>query len=323
MGCFKLNPYPDKQVKKNLVVLQKEDRENFLFSSKKSLRPYNYAFNDPIYWNDPNGDCPLCDWVDDNFDNLWSDTPSNGGGAWLDGVISFYTFDELFREEKEAVRGELETYTYFNNDRWVTRKHRKVTYVPKWVLKDNTLLGKPSSASSGNGNSFDKFGNHKGLTASLEGGDWLDDQNGSRPDDDGYLTIDEIYKHFRTGNGKSLHTTLDQIDLSKIKASDFPEGIGSIKAFNLLGNKRSNINEGMVFGNIELQLINENTVQVHRRDGGGLPFDVYDFDVKTPWNENNYQRNILTIIGGIVHGQGIGNTKPFIIWIYGTAKIRK
>ena len=31
-----------------------------LASSFGSITPYNYAFNDPVALNDPNGDCPSC-----------------------------------------------------------------------------------------------------------------------------------------------------------------------------------------------------------------------------------------------------------------------
>jgi len=48
MGCFKLYPQTGKSHKKNLVVLQKEDREIFLFSSKSSVRAYQYHLKDHL-----------------------------------------------------------------------------------------------------------------------------------------------------------------------------------------------------------------------------------------------------------------------------------
>jgi hypothetical protein len=135
-------------------------------------------------------------------------------------------------------------------------------------------------------------------------------------------TFGEAYDNFRNGNGRSLHTTLDQLDLSGIKASDFKKGVGSVQAFNLLGDARANVNQGLVFGQIDLKLINENTVQVYSREHGGLPLDVYDFDLKL-WTADTYKRDLETIGAGMLHGQGIGNTNSFIIWIYGTSQIGK
>ena len=140
-----------------------------------------------------------------------------------------------------------------------------------------------------------------------------------RPDDDRYLTFGEAWDWYRNGNGQSLHVDLNKLDLSGIKASDFPKGVGSVKAFNLLGGHRSNTNEGLVYGNVELKLINDNTVEVYRRDSYGLPIDVYDFDMKD-WNSRTFKRNVETFGGWVVHG---GSGTPFIIWMYGQGKIGK
>lgn len=138
-----------------------------------------------------------------------------------------------------------------------------------------------------------------------------------RPDSDGYLTFLEARDWWLNGNGQSLHVYLNKLDLSSIKASDFDKGIGSVKSFNLLCAYRSNSNEGLVYGNIELKLINSNTVQVYRRESYGLPMDVYDFDSKT-WSTGTFLRNLQTFGGWVVNG---GSGTPYIIWIYGQSKI--
>ena len=158
----------------------------------------------------------------------------------------------------------------------------------------------------------------KGENLEVSGVDQTSGGSG-RPDDDRYLTFGEAWDWYRNGNGQSLHVDLNKLDLSGIKASDFPKGVGSVKAFNLLGGHRSNTNEGLVYGNVELKLINDNTVEVYRRDSYGLPIDVYDFDMKD-WNSRTFKRNVETFGGWVVHG---GSGTPFIIWMYGQGKIGK
>jgi RHS repeat-associated protein len=52
-------------------------------SKYSSLTPYNYAFNDPVYWNDPFGADPINSW--DDFwrvvQTLWDNTPMDPGGG--------------------------------------------------------------------------------------------------------------------------------------------------------------------------------------------------------------------------------------------------
>lgn len=128
----------------------------------------------------------------------------------------------------------------------------------------------------------------------------------------------EARNHYLKGKGSSLHVFLKNIDLSKIRASDFEEGVGQTKSFNLANKYYSSFNDALVYGSIELKLINPNTVVVSRQESYGLPMDVYDFDLK-PWNAKTLIRNVETIGGWVVNGGNIG--RPYIIWIYGEAKI--
>jgi hypothetical protein len=48
--------------------------------SYSSLTPYNYSFNDPVYWNDPNGDCPDCQYQ--RSDDTWWVAPRGTRGKY-------------------------------------------------------------------------------------------------------------------------------------------------------------------------------------------------------------------------------------------------
>jgi len=55
-----------------------------LAGSFSNLTPYNYAFNDPVALNDPNGDCPSCDFWEAVFAKL-EDLGSSGSSTWTPG----------------------------------------------------------------------------------------------------------------------------------------------------------------------------------------------------------------------------------------------
>jgi len=129
-----------------------------------------------------------------------------------------------------------------------------------------------------------------------------------RPDFDGYLTLKEANYWYRNGNGQSLTVDLNKIDLSGIHTEDFPDGVGSTKSFNLLIHSGS-YNDGMVYGNITLKLYPNNMVRA-------FP-DVYDFDMH-PWiNPLNWPRNVETIFGSWLAGDG----NPYTINFRGSAYI--
>jgi RHS repeat-associated protein len=125
-----------------------------------------------------------------------------------------------------------------------------------------------------------------------------------RPDYDGYLTLEDANEWYRSGNGQSLYTSLEKIDLSGIYS--LGEGfVGQEKAFNLLLNS-NNLNDALVYGTITLKRYPNNTVRAYN--------DQYDF-IPNDWNNPlNYIRNLSTLGGQIVAGVGI----PYDINIYGS-----
>ena len=131
---------------------------------------------------------------------------------------------------------------------------------------------------------------------------------GGRPDADGYLTLSEANDWYRNGGGQALNVDLNKINLSGIRAVDFPNGVGSKKSFNLLIHS-SSVNDGLVYGSITLRLYENNTVRAFS--------DVYDFDMKSWGNPLNWPRNVETIIGSKYAGQGT----PYTINFNGSAQI--
>lgn len=130
----------------------------------------------------------------------------------------------------------------------------------------------------------------------------------SRPDYDGYLTLEEANDWYKNGKGEALYVDLDQIDLSNIYSLG-DEFIEQKKTFNLI-TASGNLNDGLVYGNITLKRYPGDRVRAYA--------DTYDFDMKS-WNSiNNIGRNICTIIGDIFAGSG----KKFEIIFYGSKKLK-
>lgn len=130
----------------------------------------------------------------------------------------------------------------------------------------------------------------------------------NRPDWDGYLTLDEANDWYHNGNGQPLYTDLKKIDLSFIFSLG-DQYVDQEKTFNLLFDSAS-LNDGLVYGNITLKRYPNDCVRAFH--------DKYDFDIK-PWRLSTFVRNIQTMIGRIVAGNGI----PYEIRIYGTAKLKR
>ena len=129
----------------------------------------------------------------------------------------------------------------------------------------------------------------------------------TRPDYDGYLTLDEANEWYRTGNGQPLFTDLSKIDLSGIYSLG-ENYVGEKGSYNLLLNSYS-LNDGLVYGNITLKRYSDHQVRAYA--------DEYNFEMHNGWNPLNWPRNAETLIGRKYAGEG----QKFEINLYGSKKL--
>lgn len=129
----------------------------------------------------------------------------------------------------------------------------------------------------------------------------------TRPDWDGYLTLDEANEWYRNGNGQPLFTDLSKIDLSGIYSLG-ESYVGQVKTFNLLLNSGS-INDGLVYGQVTLKRYPNHSVRAYA--------DEYNFEMHNGWNPLNWPRNAQTVIGGAYAGDG----KKYEINMYGSQQL--
>ena len=130
----------------------------------------------------------------------------------------------------------------------------------------------------------------------------------SRPDWDGYLTLDEANEWYRNGNGQPLYVSLEKINLDGL-VSLGEDYVGKKYTFNLLYGASLKAADGLVYGNLTFKRYPNHTCRAYA--------DTYDFDYKSNKNPANWIRNIETFIGKIHAGEG----KGYQINIYGSKKI--
>lgn len=131
----------------------------------------------------------------------------------------------------------------------------------------------------------------------------------NRPDWDGYLTLDEANDWYRNGNGQTLFTDLRKIDLSGFRSLGESK-VGKEYQYNLLVTSGSK-DDRLVYGTV--------TFVRKSNDGVRAYADEYDFRMQPWWNPLNWGRNIETLIGRQVAGQG----KSYLIYFYGTATLKR
>jgi len=127
---------------------------------------------------------------------------------------------------------------------------------------------------------------------------------------DGYITYEEAYYTYKLSKGaEALYARLDLFDLSQVHASDFKNGVGGQLSVNFASKRfYTNKDQALVYGNITLQLMENNMVFC-------IKPDKYDFDLRlTP---GNFKRDFLTLMGAQLNGGGV----PFWIYIQGSAQI--
>lgn len=153
------------------------------------------------------------------------------------------------------------------------------------------------------------FGNALKFANNGNFGNFLNHYNNlnTRPDWDGYLTLNEANEWYRTGNGQPLYTDLSKVDLSGLYSLG-ESFVGQEKAINLL---TCNFSESsFVYGNVTLKRYPNHTVRAYN--------DIYEFKPHTPlWNPLNWPRNIEAAIGESYAGQG----QEYKIHLYGSAKL--
>ena len=130
----------------------------------------------------------------------------------------------------------------------------------------------------------------------------------NRPDWDGYLTKREADEWWKNGNGEALYVDIDKIDLSGI-VSLGERFVYQTKSFNLLVHSAS-LDDGLVYGHITLKRYPNHKVRAYS--------DRYDFEMHSWKNPLNYLRNIETMIGKMVSGNG----NSYEINIYGETELR-
>ncbi len=149
-----------------------------------------------------------------------------------------------------------------------------------------------------------KFCNSEGFSKFIKHSNSLS----SRPDWDGKLTLSEANDWYRNGNGLSLYVDIKKIDLSGIYSWG-EKSVGQTETFNLLLTNGS-VEDGLIYGNIMLRGYPNYTVRAWN--------DNYSFEMHSWWNPLNWGRNIETIIGGWVAGEGT----PYDINIYGSTQLQ-
>ena len=122
------------------------------------------------------------------------------------------------------------------------------------------------------------------------------------------LTLTEANNWYRNCEGKPLYVDLRKIDLAGIYSLG-EKYVGQTKCFNLLLCGTS-IQAGLIYGNITLKRYPHNQVKAFA--------DTYNFEMH-PWNNPfNWGRNLETLIGKRVAGQG----RPYKIYFYGTQSLK-
>ena len=129
-----------------------------------------------------------------------------------------------------------------------------------------------------------------------------------RPDYDGKLTLSEANEWYRTGNGQPLFVALGKINLNGIRSLG-EKYVGNVKSFNLLIHSKS-LNDGLVYGQITLKRYPNHQVRAYS--------DKYNFEMHNWTNILNWGRNVETIIGERIAGNG----KSYEINIYGSQTLR-
>lgn len=128
-----------------------------------------------------------------------------------------------------------------------------------------------------------------------------------RPDWDGYITYKEANEWYRNGSGQTLYADISKLDLSGLLSLG-EKYVGQKGSYNMFYIS-SKIEEGLVYGNLTFKRYPNHQVRAYA--------DKYNFEMH-PWrNPLNWSRNVETMIGARIAGQGT----PYTIYLYGSQQL--
>lgn len=132
-----------------------------------------------------------------------------------------------------------------------------------------------------------------------------------RPDFDGKLTLSEANEWYRKGNGQPLFVDASKINLSPLSIEDLK--LNESYTHNFLSPVHPNIKTGLIYGNINVTLLDETgTVRLGNQNNR---IDIYDFDFH---KGGSRFRNFATSVGAFVAGKGVS----YEIRGYGLGKVQ-